>query len=174
MFGERMGEDAIKIYEGGQAMTKEEAIQELERFNREGRIFATSVHEAIDIAIKTIKENSAEIKTLTQTNKSYKGMIRKKDRQINSKNGTINALQCALKERTEERDRKDNVVTKQNKIIDLMADLIYEISKVYPGTVFHALIYNGFDLSKCDGRCQEKFETCKECIKQHFERKSEE
>ena len=43
-------------------MTKEQAIQELERFNREGRIFATSVHEAIDIAIKTIKEDSAEIK----------------------------------------------------------------------------------------------------------------
>lgn len=43
-------------------MTKEQAIKELERFNREGRIFATSVHEAIDIAIKTIKENSAEIK----------------------------------------------------------------------------------------------------------------
>ena len=43
-------------------MTKEQAIKELERFNREGRIFATSVHEAIDIAIKTIKEDSAEIK----------------------------------------------------------------------------------------------------------------
>lgn len=71
-------------------MTKEQAIQELERFNREGRIFATSVHEAIDIAIKTIKENSAEIKTLTQTNKSYKGMIRKKDRQINYMANFIN------------------------------------------------------------------------------------
>ena len=90
MFGEWMGEDAIKIYEGGQTMTKEQAIQELERFNREGRIFATSVHEAIDIAIKTIKENSAEIKTLTQTNKSYKGMIRKKDRQINYMANFIN------------------------------------------------------------------------------------
>ena len=51
-------------------------------------------------------------------------MLKEKDRQINSKNGTINALQCALKERTEERDRKDNIVTKQNKIIDLMAEYI--------------------------------------------------
>lgn len=33
-------------------------------------------------------------------------MLKEKDIQINSKNGTINALQCALKERTEERDRK--------------------------------------------------------------------
>lgn len=42
-------------------MTKEQAIQELERFNREGRIFATSVHEAIDIAIKTIKEKDKKL-----------------------------------------------------------------------------------------------------------------
>ena len=51
-------------------------------------------------------------------------MLKEKDKQINSKNGTINALQCALKERTEERDRKDDIVTKQNKIIDLMAEYI--------------------------------------------------
>ena len=62
---------------------------------------------------------------------------------------------------------------KKDKIIDLMADLIYEISKVYPGTVFHTLTHNGFDLNKCDGRCSEKFETCKGCIKQYFERKVE-
>ena len=48
-------------------------------------------------------------------------MLKEKDIQINSKNGTINALQCALKERTEERDRKDNIITRQNKQIDLMA-----------------------------------------------------
>lgn len=64
-------------------------------------------------------------------------------------------------------------IREKDKIIDLMADLIYEISKVYPGTVFHALTNNGFDLSKCDGRCSEMFETCKDCIKQCFERKVE-
>lgn len=51
-------------------------------------------------------------------------MLKEKDIQINSKNGTINALQCALKERTEERDRKDDIVTKQNKTVDLMAEHI--------------------------------------------------
>lgn len=73
-----------------------------------------------------------------------------------------------------------NLITKlqkeneeKDKQIDLMADLIYEISKVFPGTVFYALTSNGFDLSKCDGRCQEKLETCKDCIKQYFERKVE-
>lgn len=49
-------------------------------------------------------------------------MLKEKDRQINSKNGAINALQCALKERTEERDKKGDIVAKQNKIIDLMAE----------------------------------------------------
>ena len=48
-------------------------------------------------------------------------MLKEKDRQINSKNGTINALQSALKERTEERDRKDNIIARQRKQIDLMA-----------------------------------------------------
>lgn len=49
-------------------------------------------------------------------------MLKEKDIQINSKNGAINALQCALKERTRERDSKDNIIMKQNKIIDLMLD----------------------------------------------------
>lgn len=64
-------------------------------------------------------------------------------------------------------------IEKKDEIIDLMADLIYEISKVYPGTVFHSLTHNGFDLSKCDGSCPEKFKICKDCIKQYFERKIE-
>ena len=84
-------------------------------------------------------------------------MLKEKDRQINSKNGTINALQCALHERTEERDRKDNIITKQKKQIDLMAEYINEI-----------------DVSEeiCEGKtmCDEN---CKECIKQYFESKAE-
>ena len=71
-------------------MTKEQAIKELERFNKEGRIFATSVHEAIETVLNMLKEKDKEIKTLTQTNKSYKGMIRKKDRQINYMANFIN------------------------------------------------------------------------------------
>lgn len=56
--------------------------------------------------------------------KELQDMLKEKDRQINSKNGTINALQCALKERTEERDKKADIVTKQDKIIDLMTKAI--------------------------------------------------
>ena len=85
-------------------------------------------------------------------------MLKEKDRQINSKNGTINALQCALKERTEERDRKDDIVTKQNKIIDLMAERIEWLCKNF-----------GILL---DEEHDENF--TQEDIKQYFERKSEE
>lgn len=53
-------------------------------------------------------------------------MLKEKDKEINRKSSTINALQCALHERTEERDRKDNIITKQKKQIDLMAELLLE------------------------------------------------
>ena len=53
-------------------------------------------------------------------------MLQEKDREINRKSSTINALQCALHERTEERDRKANIITKQRKQIDLMAEWISE------------------------------------------------
>ena len=84
-------------------------------------------------------------------------MLKEKDREINRKSSNINALQCALHERTEERDRKDNIITKQKKQIDLMAEYINEI-----------------DVSEeiCEGKtmCDEN---CKECIKQYFESKAE-
>ena len=37
---------------------------------------------AIETVLSMLKEKDKEIKTLTQTNKSYKGIINKKDRQI--------------------------------------------------------------------------------------------
>lgn len=82
-------------------------------------------------------------------------MIKEKDRQINSKNGTINALQSALKERTEERDRKDNIIARQRKQIDLMAEEINETDRGYTDY------------------CEMKIEcdrNCKDCIKRYFER----
>ena len=82
-------------------MTKEQEI--IERLNRfktikvlYGNTFAMTteqlrtLQEDIETALNIIKENSAEIKTLTQINKSYKGMIRKKDRQINYMANFIN------------------------------------------------------------------------------------
>lgn len=96
-------------------------------------------------------------------------MIKEKDRQINSKSGTINALQYALKERTEERDRKDNIVTKQNKIIDLIINFIYEIWCKYPGSISHELRLNGFNDDEC-GTCENTNRNCLECLKQYFKK----
>jgi len=53
-------------------------------------------------------------------------MLKEKDKKINSKSSSIKALQCALYERTEERDRKNNIIAKQNKMIDLMAEKIFQ------------------------------------------------
>ena len=62
----------------------------------------------------SMKESAKSKDDLEMLNKGWQIELEKKDRQINSKNGTINALQCALKERTEERDRKDDIITKQD------------------------------------------------------------
>lgn len=99
-------------------------------------------------------------------------LLEKKDKQINSKNGTINALHAALKERTEERDRKDDIITKQSKIINLIYDFLYKFGSKFSVSFMKALSEDGFDIKKCEN-C--KYETCdcKECIKQYFERKVE-
>ena len=99
--------------------------------------------EDLDIVLSILKEKDEE-----------------KDKETNSKNKTINALQCALKERTEERDRKDDIVTKQNKIIDLMTEFISK---------YHCFEVNVFDV---DNECKDE-NNCKDCIKQYFERKVE-
>lgn len=94
-------------------------------------------------------------------------MLKEKDIQINSKNGTINALQYALKERTEERDRKDDIVTKQNKTIDLMAEHICN----------SAIIDDTVCAIRCDCETDIEEDCTHEkminCTKQYFERKVE-
>ncbi len=94
-------------------------------------------------------------------------MLKEKDRQINSKNGTINALQSALKERTEERDRKDNIIARQRKQIDLMAKAMDKIQDP------QACKYCDNKINLNYGYCLDAGK-CKEGIKQYFERKSEE
>ena len=93
-------------------MTKEEAMKIMNEWNK--------CEELV------IRENTDYDKTIYMQRKeaieTVLNMLKEKDRQINSKNGAINALQCALKERTEERDKKGDIVAKQNKIIDLMAE----------------------------------------------------
>ena len=99
--------------------------------------------------------------------KELQDMLKEKDRQINSKNGTINALQSALKERTEERDRKDNIIARQRKQIDLMAKAMDKIQDP------QACKYCDNKINLNYGYCLDAGK-CKEGIKQYFERKSEE
>ena len=93
----------------------------------------------------------------------------KKDKTINSQNGTINALQEAIKERTEERDRKDNILTKKNKMIDNMSKTIQLIC-VTPSLAK----YQWKRICKCKNdselyKCEDKL--CEECTREYFERK---
>lgn len=53
-------------------------------------------------------------------------MLKEKDKEINCKSLTIKALQCALHERTEERDRKDYIIARQKEQIDSMAEKIFQ------------------------------------------------
>ena len=128
-------------------MTKEQAIKTMNEWNK--------CEELV------IRENTDYDKTIYIQRKeaieTVLNMLKEKNREINSKNGTINALQCALKERTEERDRKDNIITKQNKIIDLMSEEINETDRGYTDY------------------CEMKIEcdrNCKDCIKRYFEREA--
>ena len=99
-------------------------------------------------------------------------LLEKKYKQINSKNGTINALNASLKERTEERDRKDDIITKQSKIINLIYDFLYKFGSKFSGSFMKELSEDGFDIKKCENCVYEACD-CKDCIKQYYERKVE-
>ena len=81
-----------------------------------------------ETVLNTLKEKDKEIKTLAQTNKSYKGMIKKKD-----------------------------------KIIDLMAEFIFQNIDVEEEICNSAYI-------ECKQETAQDI-TCINCIKQYFERK---
>lgn len=118
-------------------MTKEqeEAIKQLEGIMLYGlstRVIERDI-KAIETVLNLIQEQQAEIK---------------------SKGRTIKALQEALKERTEERDKHSDERAKKNKIIDEMAEKLWNE---------HYLYY-----------MQNHNINTKDEVKQYFERKVEE
>ena len=121
--------------------------------------------ESVLIYKNTIPKMSKSIETILN-------LLEKKDKQVNSKNGTINALHASLKERTEERDRKDDIITKQSKIINLIYDFLYKFGSKFSGSFMKAFSEDGFDIKKCEN-CEYETCDCKDCIKQYFERKVE-
>lgn len=91
-------------------------------------------------------------------------MLKEKDKEINRKSSTIKALQCALHERTEERDRKDYIIARQKKQIDLTAE---EINNSFLNTC----PYMDYEIDlDCENRCNDDY---KECWKQYFKSKVE-
>ena len=78
-------EEAIKVLEQYKHECIEEYKVELDDKKYTDEQHASYLHqqiEAVHIVLSMLKEKDKEIKTLTQTNKSYKGIINKKDRQI--------------------------------------------------------------------------------------------
>lgn len=65
---------------------------------------------------------------------------------------------------------QDKEIEKKEKMIDLLLDFIYKMSIIRPGTIMYDLKGDGFDTNKC---CYCKDKSCKDCIKQYFERKLE-
>lgn len=139
-------------------MTKEqeEAIDRLRKITNRQILYGNKY----GIVIEEFKKLQEDIETVLN-------MLKEKDKEINRKSSTIKALQCALHERTEERDRKDNIITRQNKQIDLMAEHI----------VSSAIVDDTVCAIKCDCETDIEEDCTHEkmliCTKQYFERKVE-
>lgn len=99
-------------------MSKEQgAIERLEYLEH---VLGHTMIQAGEIIGKQGKYNLAnDIKTVLN-------MLKEKDKEINRKSSTIKALQCALHERTEERDRKDYIIARQKKQIDLIKEYVHQ------------------------------------------------
>ena len=148
-------EDRVKQEE------QEEAIERLNRFKTIEILYSNTFAMHIE-----------QLKTLQEDIETVLSMLKEKDREINRKSSTIKALQCALHERTEERDRKDNIITRQNKQIDVMEEFIYAMWCDYPMKITKRLKNNGFDDKGC-GTCESKEKNCLDCLEQYFKSKAE-
>ena len=96
-------------------------------------------------------------------------MLKEKDAKIEhleEKRNNQKAELAILNEKQKENKEKD-------KQTDLMINFMYETWCKYPGTISHALRRNGFNDDEC-GTCENTDKNCVKCIKQYFERKSEE
>ena len=117
---------------------------------------ALSIRVAIETALDMINDLQREKKSLTQTNKSYKGMIRKKDKEI-EKYKTLYSK--ALDDATTA--GHENIQLKKQ--IDLMAEYIAGLD------IEEDICKNTERLDECDSM---SLGECERCIKQYFERKA--
>lgn len=149
-------------------MTKEQAIKRckeiiITKFNLDYSIDSTD-KEAIETVLSMLKENSAEIEK-KNTELAEKNAEIEKFKQVLARNIARNVT-SSMKESAKSKEDLEMLnagwqieLEKKDKIIDLMAEEINETDRVYTDY------------------CEMKIEcdrNCKDCIKQYFERKSEE
>lgn len=133
------------------------------------------LQEDIETVLNMLKENSAEIQQknieLAEKNaeiEKYKKLLA--DNLAKKLNDSIKAKEKADTD-LDDLDKGWKVeLEKKDKMIDLLLDFIYKMSIIRPGTIMYDLKGDGFDTNKC-GYCKDK--SCKDCIKQYFERKLE-
>lgn len=117
--------------------------------------------KAIETVLNMLKEKEAEIE-------KYKKLLA--DNLAKELNNSIKAKEKADTD-LDDLDKGWKVeLEKKDKMIDLLLDFIYKMSIIRPGTIMYDLKGDGFDTNKC-GYCKDK--SCKDCIKQYFERKLE-
>lgn len=153
-------------------MTKEQekAIEILEHIKKEfkgstkapninTRNTATIKIQAIETVLSMLKQKDKEIEFQKDIRNTEKNRHKKTEKSLK---GMINKQNTELAEKNAEIEKKD-------KLNKLLIDFIYKMSIIRPGTIMYDLKEDGFDTSKC-GNCKDK--SCKECIKQYFERKA--
>ena len=120
-----------------------------------------------------LNEKQKEMNRLINTVSSYKGMLKKEQKDNKEKDKEIERLEKQSKNLDKQAQQYFEQTIYLDKQIDLMADFIYKIWCDYPGSIFHKLKEAGFDESKC-GFCEHSDRMCKDCLKQYFERKEKE
>lgn len=141
-------------------MTEEKATERCEDIIKKNNKVVKEARKAGDTNAMQLV---AELDTESLAMQTVLNMLKEKDKEINRKSSTIKALQCALYERTEERDRKDYIIARQKKQIDLMAEKLegVPINKNIPN-------FEKPNLKECI-----TIFTNKEEVKQHFKSKAE-
>ena len=169
-------------------MKEQEVIKRLNFHKEYVRLYSSRVvmisETDLETVLNMLKDLQKENKILMQTNKSYKGIINKKDTEIKEKDKEIennkkkneelsNQILKLYKEQDNYNariEKKNEEIKKKDKLTKLLIDFIYKILILRPGITMYKLKEDGFDISQC-GNCKDN--SCRKCIKQYFERKSE-
>ena len=139
-------------------MTKEqEAIERLKTIDETVEEYGGNIlKQDIETVLNMLKEKDKEIENNKKKNKELSNQILKLYKEQDNYNAKI--------------EKKNEEIKKKDKLTKLLIDFIYKILILRPGITMYKLKEDGFDISQC-GNCKDN--SCRKCIKQYFERKSE-